>query len=52
MYSLSSGTYMWCQYYNTGCLYSDMGTEYGHPRNLLNKKIKVNFKITKVSIII
>ena len=21
-----------CSYYNTGCPYSDMGTEYGHPR--------------------
>ena len=22
------------------CPYSDMGTEYGHPRHLLNKKVK------------
>ena len=35
---------MGCLYYNTGCPYSDMGTEYGNPRYLLNKKIKSNFK--------
>ena len=27
-------------YNNTGFPYSDMGTEYGQPRYLLNKKIK------------
>ena len=43
---------MWCPYYNTVCPYSYMGTEYGHPRYLLNKNIKQNFKITIISIII
>ena len=38
--------------YNTGCPYLDMGTEYGHPHYLLNKKIKYNFKISIISIII
>ena len=37
-------------------MYSDTGTEYGPPnggaRYLLNKKIKYNFKITIISIII
>ena len=31
-------------YYNTGYPYSIMGTEYGHPRYLLYKKIKYNLK--------
>ena len=39
-------------YYNTGYPYSDMGTEYGHRRYILYKKIKSNFKITIISIII
>ena len=26
-------------YYNTGCQYLDMGTEYGHPRYLLNTNL-------------
>ena len=29
-----------CTYYNKGCPYSDMGTEYGHPSYLLDKNIK------------
>ena len=38
--------------YNTGCPYSDTGTEYGHPRYLWNQKIKYKFKIIIISIII
>ena len=41
-----------CLYYNTGCPYSNMGTEYGHLRYLLNKNIKYNFKNSIISIII
>ena len=44
--------YIWFPYYNTGCPYSDTGTEYGHPRYPLNTNIKYNFKITIISIII
>ena len=41
IYSLSSCIwYIGYPYYNTGCPYSDIGTEYGHPHYLLNKKIK------------
>ena len=29
-----------CIYIPIGCMYSDMGTEYGHPRYLLNQNIK------------
>ena len=32
--------YIGYPYYNTGCPSSDMVTEYGHPRYLLNIKIK------------
>ena len=36
---------MWCPYYNTGCPYADMGTEYGQPRYLLNTNTNHNLKL-------
>ena len=36
LFSVYTNIYIGCPYYNAGFPYSDMGTEYGHPRYLWN----------------